>query len=225
MLTSSNSIHANTAELIAEVFSCCPTIVHHQLMQHIQLRFLEEDEIFLQPGDKIEGIYLVVEGGIKLYRKKKSGIQTLHFHSPKDVIGLTYVMGSKEVNCFGSALKDSVLAFIPKVMLLKLMVSHPQSFFSLMKKLNEKAERIENLGTSIMSDSPEQTVIKAVNDLENRFGTDQKGYVKIHVPVKELAGYIGMSKTNLYRVLQTLKEKSILSHHLDKYRLEKIHVS
>ena len=85
--------------------------------------------------------------------------------------------------------------------------------------------RIENRGTSIIIDHPEQTVIKAVNDLEARFGIDEQGFIQLHIPVTELACYVAMSKTNLYRVLQILKQKRILSHYLDKYKLEKISLS
>jgi len=70
----------------------------------------------------------------------------------------------------------------------------------------------------VLSEPSEKLVLKTIQDLKNRFGVDSSGYIKLHVSVKELAGYIGMSKTSLYRILQSLKTKNLLSQHLNKLK-------
>jgi len=214
-------ITEKVAATLADVFCCCPTVTQLQLLKQAEIKSINDDTIFIKPGDMLAGTYIVINGGVKLYEQSGGKQKVIHYHSAKDIVGFTIMMNNQKSNYFAHAMDDLVVAFIPQELLNKLMYENPPSFFSLLKKINEKAHRIESLYTSVMADPAEKTVIKAITDLQNRFGIDGNGYVKVKIPVKELAGYIGMSKTSLYRILQALKEKSLLSHHLDKYKLSK----
>ncbi len=218
-------ITEKTAAILADVFCCCPTVTQHQILKQADIRRITDDTIFIKPGDMFSGVYVVIDGGVKLCQQFSGKQKVIHYHSAKDMVGFSLMMNNQPSNYFAHAMDDLVVAYLPKELLNKLMMENSHSFFSLLKKVNEKAHRIESLYTSVMADSAEKTVIKAMFDLQNRFGIDGNGYVKVKIPVKELAGYVGMSKTSLYRILQTLKEKSLLSHHLDKYKLNKSVVS
>lgn len=218
-------IAEKTADILADVFCCCPTVTQHQILKQTEIKKIADDTVFIKPGDILSGIYIVIDGGVKLYQQFSGKPKVIQYHSAKDIVGFSMMINDQKSNYFALAMDDLVLAYIPKDLLNKLMQENPHSFFSLLKKMNEKAHRIESLYTSVMADPAEKTVMKAISDLQNRFGTDGNGYVKVKIPVKELAGYVGMSKTSLYRILQGLKEKSLLSHHLDRYKLSKSTVS
>ena len=222
---------------VNSVFNCCPTVIKNDLLNHLTIKSVKKDEVFIQEGDCCDGIYIISKGSIKLYLKKtrqndsrpngiagrtsgrKKRDQIILFKTVNDIIGIQSAMSDDNFNYSASAMEDSMLAFIPKTHIEKILTTYPNVFFSLMKKVNETATAIESRSSLMMSDSAEKVVMKTMQDLKNTFGTDDEGYIKIQIPVKDLASYICMSKTNLYRVLHALKGKTGLSHQLDRYRL------
>jgi CRP/FNR family transcriptional regulator len=206
---------------LEQIFNCCPTVVQHHLGQHVEIRKMPKDSILIREGEMSDGVLIILEGSIKLYLKKRKKDQVFLFKTVNEMLGLQQSINNKTYNYFASAMEDSVVAFIPIRHVLEILTMHPNAFLSLMKMVNQKAVEIESRTSLMMTDTAEKVVVKTMEDLKNRFGTDNNGYIKIHIPVKDLASYVCMSRTNLYRVLQTLKEKMIITHHLDRYRLDK----
>jgi CRP/FNR family transcriptional regulator, polysaccharide utilization system transcription regulator len=204
---------------LEEIFNCCPTVVQHHLGQHVEIRNISKDSILIRDGEMSDGVLIILEGSIKLYLKKEKKDQVFLFKTVNEMLGLQQSINKERYNYYASAMEDTVVAFIPIRHVLEILSMHPNAFLSLMKMVNQKAIEIESRTSLMMTDTAEKVVVKTIEDLKNRFGTDSNGYIKIHIPVKDLASYVCMSKTNLYRVLQTLKDKMIITHHLDRYRL------
>lgn len=216
--------HPHTEVVLSAVntiFNCCPTVIKNDLLNHISIREVKKDKAFIHAGEICNGIYIIAEGSAKLYVNKEKQQQVFLFKGVNDIIGIEAAIQKTNYKYAASAMEDLILAFIPTEQIEKILTTYPNAFFSLMKKVNEKADAIETRSSLMMTDSAEKVVIKTIEDLSNHFGTDKDNYLNIHIPVRDLASYICMSKTNLYRVLSTLKERKILTHHLDRYRLER----
>jgi CRP/FNR family transcriptional regulator len=202
------------------IFNSCYTVVQQQLLPYIQITELAKNTILIKEGDVCNGIYVVIDGCMKLYIKDKKRNKVFLFKTKDEIIGLQLAMCSLAFNYYASAIENSVVAYIPVEYVKKMMKKNPKSFFSLMKKLHQKALFIEERSSLLMMESSEKLVIHSIADLQRRFGVDRNGYLRMHLPVKDLASYLCMSKTNLYKTIQSLKEKTLLSHHLGKYRIE-----
>lgn len=207
-------------EAVNTIFNCCPTVIKNDLINHISIREIKKDKIFIQHGETCSGIYIIVKGSAKLFIHKEKQNQVFLFKGIHDIIGIEAAMGKSTYKYSASAMDELILAYIPADQIEKVLTTYPNAFFSLIKKVNEKANAIESRSSLMMTDSAEKVVLKTIEDLKNHFGTDKDNYLNIHIPVRDLASYICMSKTNLYRVLHNLKERKVLTHHLDKYRLE-----
>lgn len=205
---------------INKVFNCCPTVIKNDLINHISIKEVKKDKVFIHHGEPCQGIYIIAAGSAKLFVNKEKQNQVFLFKALNDIIGIEAAMQKSNYKYSASAMEDLILAYIPTDQIEKILTTYPNAFFSLMKKVNEKADAIESRSSLMMTDSAEKVVIKTIEDLRNHFGTDKDNYLNIHIPVRDLASYICMSKTNLYRVLHDLKERKILTHHLDRYRLE-----
>lgn len=213
--------YAELNDSIGELLHCCPTAAQIQLGENVRIKKFSKGEVFISKGDSCNGIYIVLEGAVKLFVEGDNGKKILLFKGSKDVIGLQLAMNDGVFDYYASAMTSVVLAYVPIDQLKKLMALHPNSFFSLIKKIDQKANLMENHSALMMTANAEKIVLKTINELYKKFGTDPNGYLKIRISVKDLASYVGLSKTSLYRVLQSLKEQSILSHYLNRYRLEK----
>jgi CRP-like cAMP-binding protein len=206
---------------LGEFLHCCPTMAQLQLREQVKIKELKKGEIFISNGDECNGIYIVLEGVVKLFVNHNNQKTILLFKGCRDAIGLQVAMSNKPFDYYASALTQTIVAYIPVEQLKKMLVTHPNSFFAFMRKIDQKAVMIENHSALIMTGNAEKIVLRTIYDLRKRFGTDPNGYLKLKISVKDLAGYVGLSKTSLYRVLQSLKEQSILTHYLNRYKLEK----
>lgn len=215
----STSLPDTILKTVNTIFNSCPTVIKNDLLNHIQLKYFDKGKVFIKEEEPCNGIYIIAEGGVKLYVRKDRKVQIISFKTVNDIIGMQAAISGENYHYSAVALDDVLLAFIPTEQIEKVLTTYPNVFFSLIKKVNEHAAAIESRSSLMMSDSAEKVVIKTMEDLRNRFGTDREGYINLQIPVKDLASYICMSKTNLYRVLHTLKEKAFLGHQLDRYRL------
>jgi CRP-like cAMP-binding protein len=213
--------HSKLNDSLGEFLHCCPTMAQLQLKEQVKIRELKKGEIFISNGDECNGIYIVLDGAVKLFIQRNTQKQILLFKGCKDVIGLQLAMNNETFDYYASALTQTVVAYIPLEQLRKMLVTHPNSFFAFMRKIDQKAMMLENHSTLMMTGNAEKIVLRTIDDLRKRFGTDPNGYLKLKISVKDLAGYVGLSKTSLYRVLQSLKNQSILSHYMNRYKLEK----
>lgn len=206
---------------VNHVFNCCPTVTRQDLLNHSTVVEVGKEEIMIHSGEKCNGIYIVASGSMKLYLEKNGRQQIFLFKTVNDLIGIQPAMQHANFIYSACAMEDSVLVFIPQDQVEKLIHTYPNAFFSLMKKVNETAAALEARTALMMTDSAETVVIRTFQNLRDMFGSDKDGFINIHIPVKDLASYICMSKTNLYRVLQHLKEKKLITHRIDRYKLEK----
>lgn len=204
---------------INNIFNCCPTVIKKEIIDHTSIIEVKENEVFIKEGDRCEGVFVIVKGSAKLLINRDGKKQIFSFKTVDDLLGLSEDINHTNFNYTAVAMDDTVLGYIPQAQIEKIITTYPHAFLSLIKKVNDKAEEIERRSSLIMTDSAEEIVINTVADLKNKFGVDNDGYLKVHISAKDLAGYTCMSKTNLYRVLQSLKKKNLLSHHLDRYRL------
>jgi len=217
----SDSYKSKLNDSIRELLYCCPTLAQMQLSNHVKIMELKKGEIFIRKGEKCEGVYVVLEGVVQLFVTNNHQKTILFFKGAKDVVGLQLAMNDQVFDYSASTMTPVVLAYLPTSELMKMLNSHPSTFFSFMRKIDQKAVTYEKHSALLMTSNAEKIVLNTIKELNQKFGTDVNGYLKFRVSVKDLASYVGLSKTSLYRVLQTLKEKSILSHYLNRYRLEK----
>jgi len=213
-------LHSHQAiirQAFSTLFSFCPTVIHHQLMKDIVVKEIYSDTVFIKKGEECDGIYIVLDGAVKIYMEEPKK-RVLHYAGMHEVIGQPVAMENYLFRYYASSMENSVLAYLPFSKLQELMIKQPRLFFSLMNLINKQTALVENHSLMVLSEPSEKLVIRTIQDLKSRFGLDSQGYIKLHISVKELAGYIGMSKTSLYRILQSLKTKNLISQHLDKLK-------
>jgi CRP/FNR family transcriptional regulator len=98
----------------------------------------------------------------------------------------------------------------------------------LLKHIEEKIERIEKRAAQIMRKTIEQRLAYVLLMLQNKFGMDEKGFLKFQLSPKDLANFVGTTRTTVYRVLKKLQNNKILNSDqkrvqiLEAERLEKV---
>jgi CRP-like cAMP-binding protein len=204
-----------------KLFNSCSNDLQLEILDNILYRVFTEGDYLFQKREYIGGIYVIESGCIKIFSSTQEKEKIFSFLGSGDVIGMNTLFENRISDFTAIAHTDSTVCYIPKEIILKAINQCPSVFLSLLKNLNEKVDSVEDRSTVIMTDTAEKIVVKTLATLKEKFGVDEQGYLKLNLPVRDLANYMCMSKTNLYRILNNLSEKLILEYDEDRYKLMK----
>lgn len=197
-----------------------PSSLLKETNQSIQIKQVENGQVVFHEGQEAEGIYSICQGSLKLVKNfGNSNEQIVLLCAPREMMEISSLFHGGKLHYTAIAMESARICLIPRKSIMKLIESNPQVLMALMRKVNKTIEEIENHTTLVMADDSETVVLKTMHKLKSKFGTDSNGYIRIKIPVKDLANYLCMSKTNLYRVLNNLRRRVILQYKVDRYRL------
>ncbi len=188
-----------------------PTIVQIQL---------NEDQVLFHEGDEVDGIYHIVSGAFKIVKQKLNDeSQIIMMSGVGDTFGISAIFNQPILHYSAIAISPAVVCYIPKSTVMKIIEASPKNIMELMKRVNTSIDDIENHTTLVMTDDAETIVMKTFQCLKNKFGLDADGFINLSFPVKDLANYCCMSKTNLYRILSILKDNGTINYDLNRFKL------
>lgn len=205
---------------IGQLFDLIPSSLLKEINHSIEIKQVDSHQVVFHEGQEAEGIYSICHGSLKLLKNLgNSNEQIVLLSAPREMMGISSIFHGEKLHYTAIAMECTRICFIPRKSIMKLIEANPQVLMALMRKVNKTIEEIENHTTLVMADDSETIVLKTMHTLKRKFGTDSDGYIRIHIPVKDLANYLCMSKTNLYRVLNNLRKRVILQYEVDRYRL------
>ena len=179
-----------------------------------ELRTWNKGAMIFQEGEDAAGIYIVVEGLVKLTRYTYDGREViLHFAEPCMIIAEAAIfLGHYPATAI--ALENSSLIFIHRELLFDLMNRHRailhQVFDSMAIWLKRLVGRIDQL---TLNDAAARLINYLLQLLPAKTaGTDVIRPATLTLPVKkgELAVMLNMNQASLSRVLRTLQDENLL---------------
>lgn len=204
---------------ILSLFDSCPNPVQEEILKHSVRLSYSADTRFVEEGATPKGIFVVCSGGLKLTSHRGEREQIVLLKGPGDVVGIENWLQQQAYSFSVTTVDETCACFIPGEYVNKAIHASPSVFFNIMKNVNARAEDMEARSTLLMTDNSEKVVMTTMQELRDKFGTDAEGYIRLNLPVKDLANYICMSKTNLYRVLNNLRERYVLLYDENRYKL------
>jgi CRP-like cAMP-binding protein len=205
---------------MGQLLELIPTNLLEEVSRSIEIKQVDNDQVVFHEGQEAEGMYTICHGSLKLVKNMgKSNEQIVLLSAPNEMMGISSIFNGEKLHYTAIAMEYSQICFMPRKLVMKLIETNPQVLMALMRKVNKTIEEIDNHTTLVMADDSETIVLKTMQELKGKFGTDPEGFIRIQMPVKDLANYLCMSKTNLYRVLNNLRERVILHYEVDRYRL------
>jgi len=222
VLSISFNIYCNNEQCggIGQLLELTPAYILDEINRSIEIKQFDTNQVVFYEGQEAEGIFTICHGNLKLVKNiGKPNEQIVLLSGPKEMMGISSIFNGEKLQYSAIALEHSQICFMPRKSVMKLIETQSQVLMILMQKVNKTIEEIEKHTTLVMADDSETVVLKTMQELKGKFGTDPHGFIRIHIPVRDLANYLCMSKTNLYRVLNKLRERLILQYEIDRYRL------
>jgi CRP-like cAMP-binding protein len=183
------------------------------LVEFGELKSFKKGEFIIKEGEPAYGFYWVLKGGAKVSIQTNTKTeQIVTVLSSADFVGISAVMERHLHNKSAYVLSDSAeVLFISQADFFNYLQKYPMVVLPLLKHIEEKIERIEKRAAQIMRKTIEQRLAYVLIMLQKKFGSDEQGFLEFQLSPKDLANFIGTTRTTVYRVLRKLQDNHIVN--------------
>lgn len=203
-----------------QIIAFTPAALMDEFLNSVEIRHYKPNEFLFNQGGQAIGIYAVESGNVKVSRNThKKTQQIVLLNGKNEMMGISAIFNNHPLLYTARAITPTQIHFLPMAKALSLSKLNPLVLVPLMNKVNETIEELDRHTALVMSNDANTVVLKTMQRLQAKFGTDVHGFINIKLPVTDLANYVCMSKTNLYRVLNNLQERMIISYETNRYKL------
>lgn len=178
-----------------------------------KLEKFSKAQLLFSEGDRYTGFYILLKGSVKVFRFSAEGKESIfHLIKPFDSFGdiALFEGGYYAVNA--QATSDSVLLFIPRREFLNLLKKDPHLSLKMLesfaKRLRELTNKIEELTTKDIIGRLASFLIDEIK----KNGTEKlpEPFLKLSVPKKNVAAYLGTITETLSRTFKKLQNEKII---------------
>ena len=185
-----------------------------------ELKHFNKGDFIVKEGELAKGFYWVMHGGAKVSIKTNTkSEQIVTVLSSGDFVGISAVMEKKQHNKSAFVLSEEAqVLFISQTDFFRFLQNNPMVVLPLIKHIEDKIERIEKRAAQIMRKTIEQRLAYVFIMFQKKFGCDEKGFLKLQLSPKDLANFIGTTRTTVYRVLRKFQNDHVV--HSDQKRVQ-----
>jgi len=208
------------------------TIRTHPLFRHLVEEELQEimlnkitetykrGSIIYQEGNRMKGFYCVQSGIIKIYQTGFDGKeQIIRFAKPGDIIGYRSVVSNEPACTTTEVIEESVLCHIPTEILLSLVKNNGNFAVELMKLTCKELGEANSYITDIAQKTVKERLAEILIHLEDEFGVDAHGILKISLTREELSNIVGTATESIIRLLSEFRNKGYIEIHGRKIKI------
>jgi len=199
------------------------TIRTHPLFRHLVEEELQEimlskitetykrGSIIYQEGNRMKGFYCVQSGIIKIYQTGFDGKeQIIRFAKPGDIIGYRSVVSNEPACTTTEVIEESVLCHIPTEILLSLVKNNGNFAVELIKLTCKELGEANSYITDIAQKTVKERLAEILIHLDDEFGEDAQGILKISLTREELSNIVGTATESIIRLLSEFKNKAYI---------------
>ena len=207
-------MHNNPFDLSCD--SC--TIRTHPLFRHLEEQELQEimlnkitetykrGSIVYQEGNRMKGFCCVQSGIIKIYQTGFDGKeQIIRFAKPGDIIGYRSVVSNEPACTTTEVIEEAILCHIPAEILLNLVKTNGNFAVELMKLTCKELGEAKSYITDIAQKTVKERLAEILIHLDDEFGEDLQGVLKISLTREELSNIVGTATESIIRLLSEFK--------------------
>lgn len=167
--------------------------------------------IIYQEGQRMKGFYCVQKGISKIYKTGFDGKeQIITFAKPSDIIGYRSVISNEPACTTTQVLEESILCHIPSDILLDLVKTNGEFSLELMKLTCRELGEANSYITDIAQKTVKGRLAEILIQLDQDFGVNQDGILKISLTREELSNIVGTATESIIRLLSEFKSKNLI---------------
>ncbi|WP_029522562.1 Crp/Fnr family transcriptional regulator [Persephonella sp. KM09-Lau-8] len=186
-----------------------------EISKYFHLKEYKKNEYIFFEGDEEPGIYIVIEGIVKLIKETADGKTViLRLVTPKEVFGWLVVGESRPESTYtAQALVDTKVLYISNKDFLKLLNLYPALAIKITcdasKMLLEAYDRLKSLA----AEKVEGRIANLLLELSRKIGKEVDGKIVIEAPItrQDIAEMTGTTVETAIRIMSKWKKEGIVN--------------
>jgi len=175
------------------------------------VHFHKRGSVLYKEGDFAKGCYFLYSGILKVFKTGLEGKeQILRFAKPGDLIGFRSVLSQERFCTSSKVIEDAMVSFIPGTVLTKLIQENSNFALELMKLTCNELGEANNYITDIAQKTVRERLAEVLVHLEDTFGLNDEGTLKISLTREELANMVGTATESVIRLLSEFKSDKLI---------------
>ncbi|MCB2198764.1 Crp/Fnr family transcriptional regulator [bacterium] len=184
--------------------------VSRDLLLRGEMRHWSKGELIFQEDDEVPGLWLVVDGQVKLSRFTADGREViLHMASPFMIIAEAAIFLGK-YPASATATSDCAMVLLRTPMVFELMESHPKFMRRIFGSMSVWLKRMVDKVDQLTMNDATARLVRYLLDLKGEKGSTKD---RVVLPVKkgELAVMLNMNQATLSRSLRRLQDEGAIA--------------
>lgn len=207
-------------ERFRQTFKEIPDDDLKQLFIQSTVKHYKKGNVIYKEGDRIKGCYFVYSGIVKIFQTGKEGKeQIIKFEKEGDLFGFRSVIRQEAACTSVETLSDSVLCYIPDIVLLHLIKSNSDFAYNLMqiacKELGDSNKYIKDIAQKSVKARLAEILLLIAND----FGLENDGSLKLNLTREDLSNFVGTATETVIRLLSDYKADGLVESKGRKIKL------
>jgi CRP/FNR family transcriptional regulator len=191
--------------------SCMPEWKDLIGIKKTTFQFKKSEQIF-SAGDKVEGIYFMYSGSVKVH--KEWGEQKeliIRFAKKGDILGHRGLGGDAIYPISATALEDVKVCFIDNDFLEATLKSNNSFTYKLMQFYSIELQKAEKRMRNLALMDVNARIADALLDIKEILGVNSDNYISVPVARRDIASYAGTIYETVFKFLTELTKKKIIT--------------
>ncbi|HKX85896.1 MAG TPA: Crp/Fnr family transcriptional regulator [Flavobacterium sp.] len=192
-------------QCIVRQFSSLKALTKEELLRMADCKtsyIIKKGEPIFEEGEITNGVYCVKEGVCKMTKLSANGKdQIVKLVKPGELLGQRSMISDEPANLGAVALEDMEVCFVPKSEILQFFNQNNQFSMNMMKTICGDLKDADDHMVSMAQKSVKERLAETLLYLEETFGNNEDGSLRIQLSREELAGMIGTATESCIRLL------------------------
>lgn len=198
---------------------CLPGLEKKLVAQRRVFSYKKGQSIFRE-GEKIEGIFFISDGAVKVHQSWGAGKEfILRFSSKGDVVGYRARIENTHSPISATVLAATTACFIPGEFLESVFRTTPSFLYAMMQLYATELQKAESRMRDLAIVPVKGRVAQALFTIREVFGTDERGYIRIPVTRLDIACHAGTTYEGVFRLLTDWSREGLISTAGKKIRI------
>ena len=176
------------------------------------MEYKNNETIFIE-GDPSDKFYLVAEGSVKILKHTVMGKDIiLEMMSPGDIFGGVAVLDKKPFPASAQAMQSTVVIWISRHNLLKIMEDYPTLKLDIVKYFSDKLRDAHEMLKNIATERVERRIASLLVKLSEKVGVNDGDFRKINFPLtrQEISEMVGTTVETCIRTMSKFQKKGVI---------------
>ncbi|WP_374402096.1 Crp/Fnr family transcriptional regulator [Flavobacterium sp.] len=190
---------------------------------------IKKGEPIFEEGEVTNGIYCIKDGVCKLSKLSDNGKdQIVKLVKPGELLGQRSMISDEPANLSAVALEDMEVCFIPRSEVMQFFTQNNQFSMNVMRTICDDLKGADDHMVNMAQKTVRQRLGETLIYLEETFGKNEDGTLRIQLSREELAGMIGTATESCIRLLSELNKSEYIEligkkiKLLDKSKLKRL---